>query len=101
MYFLQLRDTPSAKIEKNMSQYEHYEILQYEREDEFELMLTAVEENSGHMIILATVEWGKSLVLSYDRTQLMHSRMSVKDFQNYCRLKNSKLKVFMYSFINF
>ena len=54
------------------------------RDDSFELMLTAIEENSGHMIILATIEWGKSLCLEYDSKKSMHSRISLNSLNTYC-----------------
>ena len=45
------------------------------RDFKADLMLAAIEENSGHMIILAAVEWGKIIDLRYDGTRNEHDRI--------------------------
>ena len=37
-----------------------------DRDFKADLMLAAIEENTGHMIILAVIEWGKFVCLQYD-----------------------------------
>ena len=51
-------------------------------------MLTAIEENSGHMILLATIEWGKSLCLKYDSTKPIHSRMELTHLKSYYDIRD-------------
>ena len=81
-----MNDFPSSSFEinNNGSKFKTNEI-----EDDFELMLTAIEENSGHMINLATIEWGKDINLQYDCEKLMHSRINMIKLHSYCRLYES------------
>ena len=65
------------------------EATKFDRDDEFELMLTAIEENSGHMIILATIEWGKSLCLEYDKTKSINSRIELTHLKSHYHIKKS------------
>ena len=58
-----------------------------ERDSKFKLMLTAIEENSGHVIILANIEWGKSLFSDYDVTKGMHARIGLSRLKTFCRIK--------------
>ena len=61
----------------------------FDTDFKFVLMLTAIEENSGHRINLATIEWGKDIYLQYDHTKPMYSRMSMNRLMSYCNLKKS------------
>ena len=56
---------------------------------DFELMLTAIEENSGYMINLATIKWGKHISMHYSSTRLKHPRTDLNLLESYCRLKES------------
>ena len=60
-----------------------FKFNKFERDDEFELMLTAIEENSGYMIILATIEWGKSLCIEYNKTKPMHDRLELTHLKSH------------------
>ena len=53
----------------------------FEREESFELMLTAVEENSGHMIVLATVQWSHVVDFQVDVNREVHSRLKLKGLE--------------------
>ena len=59
------------------------------RDDNFELRLAAIEENSGHLITMATIEWGKRIVLQYDCSKEMHSRLKLNELNSYCEFKHS------------
>ena len=78
---------PSARVP---IRYEGYTINSKQRENNFEVMLTVIEENSGHMITLATVEWGKSFRLQYDCKKAMHSRISMTEVESFCTLNESQ-----------
>ena len=65
------------------------EATKFDRDDEFELMLTAIEENSGHMIILATIEWGKSLCLEYDKAKPINSRIELTHLKSHYHIIKS------------
>ena len=67
-----------------------FKFNKFERDDEFELMLTAIEENSGHMIILATIEWGKSLSFEYDKTKPVNSRLKLTRLKSHYNIRQSK-----------
>ena len=69
------------------------ETVKFERDDEFELMLTAIEENSGYMIILATIEWGKSLCIEYNKTKPMHDRLELTHLKSHYYVIKSKFIV--------
>lgn len=64
-------------------------IDKFEREDEFELMLAAIEENSGHMIILTTIEWKKLLCIKYDKTKPMHDRLELTHLESHYKINDS------------
>ena len=66
------------------------ETVKFDRDDEFELMLTAIEENSGHMIILATIEWGKSLSFEYDNSKPVNSRLKLTRLKSHYNIRQSK-----------
>ena len=66
-----------------------FKFNKFEREDEFELMLTAIEENSGHMIVLATIEWGKSLSFKYDHSKPVDSRLKLTHLKSRYYIKYS------------
>lgn len=55
----------------------------FHRDFKADLMLAAIEENSGHMITLAVVEWGKTVGLKYDRTRIEHDRISLTNHTSY------------------
>ena len=84
---IQLQDYPSGHF--NYHQYGN-RIKHFEREDKFELMLVAIEENSGHMIVLKTIEWGKSISLQYDCTKEMHERLKLNHLNTCCKVKHSQ-----------
>ena len=65
------------------------ETVKFERDDEFELMLTAIEETSGYMIILATIEWEKSLSFEYDKTKPVNSRLKLTRLKSHYKIKHS------------
>ena len=56
----------------------------YHRDFKAEMILAAIEENSGHMIILAAVDWGKTVGLKYDRTRNEHDRIRMTNHNSYC-----------------
>ena len=56
----------------------------FHRDFKADLMLAAIEENSGHMIVLAVVEWGKTIGLRYDRTRNEHDRIRMTNHNSYC-----------------
>ena len=82
-----MNDLPCSSFEIN---YDGSKLKRFEKEDDFELMLTAIEENSGHRINLATIEWGKDIYLQYDHTKPMYSRMNMNRLNSYCNLKKSQ-----------
>ena len=55
----------------------------FHRDFKADLMLAAIEENSGHMIVLAVVEWGKTIGLRYDRTRNEHDRIRMTNHNSY------------------
>ena len=61
----------------------------FKRDDKFELMLTAIEENSGHIINLAKIEWGKMLTLEYDIKKELHSRIELTHLKSYYIIRDS------------
>ena len=58
-----------------------------DRDFKADLMLTAIEENTGHMIILAVIEWGKFVCFQYDHTKPVHSRIKLTACTSYCNKK--------------
>ena len=62
-------------------------LTRFEREENFEMMLTAVEENSGHMIILATVDWKHKLSFEVDVKRPVYSRLELTDLEVSCSSK--------------
>ena len=58
-----------------------------DRDFKADLMLVAIEENTGHMIILAVIEWGKFVCLKYDHTKPVHSRIKLTACTSYCNKK--------------
>ena len=62
-------------------------LIRFEREENFELMLTAVEENSGHMIILATVDWKHELSFEVDVKRPVYSRLELTGLEVSCSCK--------------
>ena len=58
-----------------------------DRDFKADLMLAAIEENTGHMIILAVIEWGKFVCLKYDHTKPVHSRTKLTACTSYCNKK--------------
>ena len=88
--FIQFQDIPGEFFRIKQD-----ETLEKFREDmKFVLMLTAIEENSGHMIVLTTIEWGVDICLQYDVTKPMHSRISMTRLKTYCRIRNGLFKKF-------
>ena len=85
--YFQLQDLPNVKLRANTDKYK---LKSFKREDEFELMLTAIEENSGHMIILARVEWGKTLRLQYDCKRSIHERLELTELKTYCKFRDGQ-----------
>ena len=74
----------------NLNKFDGGKIEKCDRDFKAELMLTAIEENSGHMIILATVDWGKFTCLQYNRAKPIHSRIELIEYNSYCQRKISK-----------
>ena len=68
---------------------EDYKLNKIEKSRNFKLMLTAIEENSGHMIVLAEIWWGKSFCIKYDCEKPMHSRISMTKVSSHCVLNES------------
>ena len=81
-----MNDTPSSVMNAG---YHGQTLHQLEKDDEFELMLTAIEENSGHTIVLGTIRWGRFFRWQYDCTKSMHSRINMKKINSYCFLSKS------------
>ena len=75
----------------NLNKFVGGKIEKCDRDFKAELMLTAIEENSGHMIILATVDWGKIACLQYNRAKPIHSRIELIEYNSYCQRKNKLL----------
>lgn len=71
---IQLQDFPSASVPTKIH---GNKLNQIERDDKFELMLTAIEENSGHMIVLKTIEWEKSVNLQYDQIGILQIEVEI------------------------
>ena len=69
--------------------YDGKKFEKFERDFKAELMLAAIEENSGHMIILASFEWGNFTCLQYDRSKPIHSRIKLTNYSSYCQRKSS------------
>ena len=59
------------------------------RDLKFDLMLAAIEENSGHMIILSNIKWGIKVDFQIENSRLMHSRVRPKEFEYTCRFNQS------------
>ena len=77
---------PSGKFSIH---YKDYILNKIEKSRNFKLMLTAIEENSGHMIVLAEILWGKSFCINYDWEKPMHSRISMSKVSSHCVLNES------------
>ena len=67
--------------------YEDQVLTNFEREVNFETMLMAVEENSGHMIILATVDWKHKLSFEVDVERPIFLRLKLTDLEVSCSCK--------------
>ena len=80
-----MSDTPFSRMPIDHVQT----VNQIEKDDKFELMLTAIEENSGHMIVLGTIKWGRFFHWQYDCSKPMHSRINMKKINSYCYLSKS------------
>ena len=65
------------------------EITRFDREENFEMMLTAVEENSGHIIILATVDWTHKVNFQVDVKKPVHSRLKLTGLETTCYFDGS------------
>ena len=83
---IKLQDFPSASVPTKIH---GNKLKQVERDGKFLLMLTAIEEHSGNIIVLKTIEWEKSISLQYDCTRLVYSRFKLKDLNTSCKLKQS------------
>ena len=71
----------------HVSKYIEKTVEKSDRDFKADLMLAAIEENTGHMIILAVIEWGKFICLQYDHTKPVHSRIKLTACTSYCNKK--------------
>ena len=82
-----MQDFPSSNMFTSLN---GNKLKKLHKDINFELRLTAIEENSGHMIVLSTIEWGKSIILQYDSSsQEMNSRLKLNHLNGYCKFKRS------------
>ena len=82
-----MQDFPSSNMFTSLN---GNKLKKLHKDINFELRLTAIEENSGHMIVLSTIEWGKSIILQYDSSsQEMNSRLKLNHLSGYCKFKRS------------
>ena len=65
-------------------------ILEVDRKTNFELMLVAIEENSGRWINLTKLEWGQKVQLQVDRKMPINSRLRLKQHKTWCTHNGGK-----------
>ena len=70
-------------------------VLELNRDIRFELMLVAVEENSGRWMILETIEWGQKVQIQVDTKMPINSRLKLREYKTWCSHNESKNKVFL------
>ena len=63
---------------------------EFNRNSELELMLVAIEENSGCMAKLASVNWNFNLNLQRDSSKPMHYQTELIELKNECFFDNSE-----------
>ena len=66
----QMDDAPSGTMTKKV-EYEN-DFVGFDRKIKFELMLVAIEENSGCMAVLASVHWNYNLNIERDPSKPLH-----------------------------
>ena len=62
----------------------NYSVLNVNRDVRFELMLVAIEENSGHWIDLTKVKWGQKVQIQVDTNMPVNSRLQLKHYTTWC-----------------
>ena len=62
----------------------NHSVLNVNRDISFELMLVAIEENSGHWINLTNVEWGQEVQIQVDTNRPVNSRLQLKHYKTWC-----------------
>ena len=65
------------------------------REASYELMLVAVEENSGRWMKLETIEWGQKVQIQVDTKMPLNSRLKLKEYKTWCTHNESKKEAFL------
>ena len=63
----------------------------YKRELNFTLMLTAIEENSGKMIVLTELKWTNSIQLKIDTSKPYNCRLIAEKYKTTCTYNNSNI----------
>ena len=71
--------------------YPNSNIKSVARKLKFNLMLAAIEENSGKIIKLAEVKWTHDIKLMIDTTKPPNSRVIPVKYQTLCYYKGGKL----------
>ena len=58
-------------------------------------MLVAVEENSGRLMKLETIEWGQKVQIQVDTKMPLNSRLKLKEYKTWCTHNESKKEAFL------
>ena len=77
-----------AQVIKKLADWN--DLKEFNRKSELELMLVAIEENSGCMAKLASVHWNFKLNLQRDSSKPMHYQTELNELKNECFFDNSE-----------
>ena len=64
-------------------------VTKYRRELSFTLLLAAIEENSGKMIILTELKWTNSIQLKIDTSKPYNCRLEAEKYKTTCTYNKS------------
>ena len=89
-----MNDAPAQVIGKlnGMNQF-----VEVDRKVKFKLMIVAIEENSGCMAELSSVDWSFDLNLERNPYLPLHSQMKLKELRIKCSFDESEDNYFYYS----
>ena len=81
-------DESPAQVVRKLADWNDFKEM--DRASSFELMLVAIEENSGCMAKLASVDWNFSLKLERDSSKPMHYQTELNELKNECFFDDSE-----------
>ena len=89
-----MNDAPAQVISKLNGRNQFVEV---DRKLKFKLMIVAIEENSGCMAELSSVDWSFDLNLERNSHLPLHSQMKLTELKIKCSFDESEYNDFYYS----